>query len=274
MKSYNVKSNAKRFARGIASKYPAMYVAAEPVPVSEGAREWYPALTIVGEEYRAVMAEVRASCVMTNDDDENDIEKVESVIVAADVQADTVVTNETEFEFAKALDTIGTKPAPMLEEVRHFKNALSTADAESGEDTPTTVTITKHRSVGKSEAMITPEHIAVLAAELPPRKVSSAEEIEARRAERRARIEAEKANPTPKPEKINKKKILLDLLKRESGATQAELEATTGWQRHTIRGYIAGTLRKQMAPLGREIACIRAKGAPTLYVIKIKGVEA
>ncbi|WP_235912774.1 DUF3489 domain-containing protein [Brucella tritici] len=231
MKSYNVKSNAKRFARGIASKYPAMYVAAEPVPVSEGAREWYPALTIVGEEYRAVMAEVRATCVMTNDDDENDIEKAEPVIAAADVQADTVVVTPQILGRAIRANE-ETKPSPVIVD---YAAALSS---------------------------------------LPPRKASSAEEIEARRAERRERIEAEKANPTPKLEKINKKKILLDLLRRENGATQAELEAATGWQRHTIRGYIAGTLRKQMAPLGREIACIRAKGAPTLYVIKMKGAEA
>ncbi|NKW09428.1 DUF3489 domain-containing protein [Ochrobactrum tritici] len=30
------------------------------------------------------------------------------------------------------------------------------------------------------------------------------------------------------------------------------MEAATGWQRHTIRGYIAGTLRKQMAPWSRN----------------------
>jgi hypothetical protein len=45
------------------------------------------------------------------------------------------------------------------------------------------------------------------------------------------------------------------------------LEAATGWQRHTLRGYIAGTLRKIMRTVGRDIECRRAKGEATRYVM-------
>ncbi|WP_281423815.1 DUF3489 domain-containing protein [Rhizobium laguerreae] len=97
------------------------------------------------------------------------------------------------------------------------------------------------------------------------------EEIEARRAERRKRIEAEKAAGTfgAKAEKISKKKLILDLMKRDDGATKKELEDATGWQRHTLRGYIAGTLRKKLGAVGFAIECSRGSGeVPTRYFIE------
>ncbi|TCM71905.1 uncharacterized protein DUF3489 [Rhizobium sp. BK068] len=68
--------------------------------------------------------------------------------------------------------------------------------------------------------------------------------------------------------KISKKKIVLDLMWRDDGATQAELETATGWQRHTLRGYIAGTLRKQLGAVGYAIECERGRDdVPTRYFI-------
>lgn len=111
---------------------------------------------------------------------------------------------------------------------------------------------------------IDPANLAGLAASLPPRQESSPAEIAARRLERRARIEAEKAAGTrtasgDKVKEISKKKKILDLINRRGGATRAELEAATGWQKHTLRGYIAGTLRKAVAPVG-VIECEKVMG--------------
>jgi hypothetical protein len=39
---------------------------------------------------------------------------------------------------------------------------------------------------------------------------------------------------------------VLDLLKRPGGATLKELMKTTGWQPHSVRGFISGTLGKKM----------------------------
>ena len=39
---------------------------------------------------------------------------------------------------------------------------------------------------------------------------------------------------------------VLDLLKRPGGATAKELMKTTGWQPHSVRGFISGTLGKKM----------------------------
>jgi hypothetical protein len=39
---------------------------------------------------------------------------------------------------------------------------------------------------------------------------------------------------------------VLDLLKRSGGATLKELQKATGWQPHSLRGFLSGTLRKKM----------------------------
>jgi hypothetical protein len=37
-----------------------------------------------------------------------------------------------------------------------------------------------------------------------------------------------------------------DLLKRDSGVTLKELMKATGWQSHSVRGFLSGTLKKKM----------------------------
>ena len=43
-----------------------------------------------------------------------------------------------------------------------------------------------------------------------------------------------------------KQALLVDLLKSRSGATIAEAVAATGWQAHSVRGTISGTLKKKL----------------------------
>jgi hypothetical protein len=46
--------------------------------------------------------------------------------------------------------------------------------------------------------------------------------------------------------KASKKQTVIDLLGQEGGATLANLMAATGWQAHSVRGFISGMLRKQL----------------------------
>lgn len=48
---------------------------------------------------------------------------------------------------------------------------------------------------------------------------------------------------TPKPLK-GKLAVVVDLISRPEGATSAELQAATGWQPHSVRGAIAGAIKK------------------------------
>jgi hypothetical protein len=43
----------------------------------------------------------------------------------------------------------------------------------------------------------------------------------------------------------SKLEILLSLLRQPSGASIAELATATGWQHHSVRGALAGTLKKK-----------------------------
>jgi len=48
------------------------------------------------------------------------------------------------------------------------------------------------------------------------------------------------------PPRGTKLASIISLLSRRQGATIAELAETTGWQRHSIRGAISGTLKKKI----------------------------
>lgn len=39
---------------------------------------------------------------------------------------------------------------------------------------------------------------------------------------------------------------VIKLLRRKNGATITDLQKTTGWQPHSIRGFLSGTLKKRM----------------------------
>jgi len=44
---------------------------------------------------------------------------------------------------------------------------------------------------------------------------------------------------------------VLAMLETRNGATVTEMAASTGWQHHSVRGFLSGTVKKK---LGREIA--------------------
>ena len=48
-----------------------------------------------------------------------------------------------------------------------------------------------------------------------------------------------KATGKPKAERTNKKAEVIALMKRAKGATLAEIVEATGWQKHTVRGFVS-----------------------------------
>jgi Protein of unknown function (DUF3489) len=54
------------------------------------------------------------------------------------------------------------------------------------------------------------------------------------------------ARPEVGSETPTKKAIVLELLRREQGATTAEIANATGWRSHSIRGFISGNVGKKM----------------------------
>ena len=61
-----------------------------------------------------------------------------------------------------------------------------------------------------------------------------------------AKLKSPKA-PSPRPAKAaTKQDTILKLLRQEKGTTLDALIKTSGWQKHSIRGFLAGTVRKKL----------------------------
>jgi predicted transcriptional regulator len=57
---------------------------------------------------------------------------------------------------------------------------------------------------------------------------------------------------------------MIALLRRPAGATIDEIVAATGWQKHTVRGAIAGALKKK---LGLQVTSEKVEGRGRVYQI-------
>jgi predicted ArsR family transcriptional regulator len=65
-----------------------------------------------------------------------------------------------------------------------------------------------------------------------------------------------------------KQALLIDLLKRKSGASIDEIVAATGWQAHSVRGAISGALKKK---LGLAVDSKAVEGRGRVYRIVAGG---
>ena len=64
--------------------------------------------------------------------------------------------------------------------------------------------------------------------------------------------------------KANKTATVLDLLRREGGATLDDIMSATGWQAHSVRGFISGVLGKRMGLTVESAKCEGGKRAYSL----------
>jgi hypothetical protein len=63
---------------------------------------------------------------------------------------------------------------------------------------------------------------------------------------KRSRKPATAKDATPTAREGSKKAQVLELLRRPGGATLADIISATGWQAHSVRGFISGSLGKKM----------------------------
>ena len=76
------------------------------------------------------------------------------------------------------------------------------------------------------------------------------------------------APDSPRPRKTRegtKQAQLVDMLRRPEGATIAEIVEATGWQTHTVRGAMAGALKKK---LGLEVTSEKVEERGRVYRIQ------
>ena len=81
-----------------------------------------------------------------------------------------------------------------------------------------------------------------------------------------ARTKAKSGKPAAKGAREGSKAAkILDLLKRPGGATLKALMKATGWQAHSVRGFLSGSLRKKM---GLNVASTKAEDGERSYTIE------
>jgi hypothetical protein len=88
-----------------------------------------------------------------------------------------------------------------------------------------------------------------------------------------------KAAPSPKPAvkkakpalaqppeiTTTKQSQLVTLLRSAAGASMEQMMALTGWQSHTVRGMLSGSLRKR---LGLDVQCQRVDGVHLYRIVE------
>jgi hypothetical protein len=60
---------------------------------------------------------------------------------------------------------------------------------------------------------------------------------------------------------------VLELLRRPEGATLADIQSSTGWQPHSVRGFISGALGKKM---GLTVESIKTDAGDRVYRFKVQ----
>ena len=68
----------------------------------------------------------------------------------------------------------------------------------------------------------------------------------------------------PKTLTTDSNRSAFDLLSWEEGATIEELQAATGWQQHSVRGFLAGAVKKK---LGLALLSEKPDAGPRRYRI-------
>jgi hypothetical protein len=117
-------------------------------------------------------------------------------------------------------------------------------------------------------------------------QTETAPEAKATKATKKAAAGARRANVAPAKGKAGKKATpkkkaprsarndaregsktatILDLLKRPGGATAKELLKATGWQPHSLRGFLSGTVGKKM---GLTVASAKGEDGERSYSVK------
>jgi len=102
-------------------------------------------------------------------------------------------------------------------------------------------------------------------AHVAPKKPRSGKKASAAKKASKGAKKAKGEKPAKRARKNSKTAIILDLLKRPGGATATELREATGWQPHSVRGFLSGTINKKM---GLAVISNKAESGERSYSIK------
>ena len=138
---------------------------------------------------------------------------------------------------------------------------MTTLIEETG-TTPATAASDKPKATKKAGAGARRAHVAPKKAKAgrnatPPKKAPTGAK----------KAKGAKTGGSAKPEARGGSKTaqILDLLKRPGGVTSKELMKATGWQPHSVRGFLSGTVGKKM---GLTVTSTKGEDGERSYSVK------
>jgi hypothetical protein len=127
--------------------------------------------------------------------------------------------------------------------------------AKSTEETATPeATATPAKPKGKKKAPAAPRRAPVV-----PKKAKAGKKASPAKKTPKGATKAKGSREGSKTAQI------LDLLKRPGGVSSKELMETTGWQAHSVRGFLSGTVGKK---LGLTVVSTKGEDGARTYSIK------
>jgi hypothetical protein len=98
-----------------------------------------------------------------------------------------------------------------------------------------------------------------------PAKGKSGKKASSAKKAPQAKRSAKPAKKESGPREGSKTEKVLDLLKRKDGATLKEIMKATGWQAHSVRGFLSGTIGKK---LGLTVTSTKGEDGERNYSLK------
>jgi hypothetical protein len=83
--------------------------------------------------------------------------------------------------------------------------------------------------------------------------------------QKQKKVKTVKHRPKPAARHGSKKAAVLAMLRKAEGATLAEIMKATGWQSHSVRGFLSGSLGKAM---GLKVESNKHAGGQRAYHLK------
>ena len=126
-------------------------------------------------------------------------------------------------------------------------------------------TLTTEEQTAQEPKVNTKANVALRKPHVTESKAKSAKKTTpAKKGAKVAKVAKAAKKPTGAREGSKTEKVL-DLLKRSGGATTKELMKATGWQPHSVRGFLSGTVRKK---LGLDVVSTKGEDGERSYSIK------
>jgi hypothetical protein len=141
---------------------------------------------------------------------------------------------------------------------RGGETTMTTLNTENQESTPATAPASEPKATKKA-------NVAPRKPRVAPSKGKSGKKATLAKKAAKAAKKAKSAKTEGAAREGSKTEKILDLLKRPDGATLQELMKLSGWQAHSVRGFLSGTVGKKM---GLAITSAKSEDGTRNYSIK------